>query len=107
MTKNNFEITAEYRNIRQDNCGGCLRLIKKLSFWRALWQITILTVLALVAFGCASPKTQIKEVLVPQKCEVTRKYRPQKSGEAVQDLQNALVYTELLEADLRVCRGEK
>ena len=107
MVVNKFEIAAEHRNIRQGSCGGCLRFIKRLAFWRMLWQFAILALLALVAFGCASPKTQIKEVLIPQKCEVSKKYRPAKSGEVVQDLQNALVYTELLEADLRICRGEK
>ena len=106
MVVNKFEIAAEHRNIRQGSCGGCLRLIKRLAFWRMLWQFPILALLALVAFGCASPKTQIKEVLIPQKCEVSAKIRPIYKGEVVEDLRQTLVYIELLEQDLQICRGE-
>ncbi len=105
MKVNSIYTAANHRNIKQGvGYSGYLRAIKAC---RVALQVVILAALALIALsGCAS-KTQIKEVLVPQKCEVSPKFRPAKSGEAVKDLQNALVYTELLEADLRVCRGER
>lgn len=48
-----------------------------------------------------------KEVLLPSKCEVVKRHRPPQSGSVVEQIARLLGYIELLEKDIKVCRGEE
>lgn len=83
------------------------KALKGRLFWIRVLQITFLTLLALFVFTACAGKCELKEVFVPVKCEVTPKIRPLFTNELVEDLRQTLIYTELLETDLRLCLGEK
>lgn len=83
------------------------KALKGRLFWIKALQITFLTLLALFVFTACAGKCELKEIFVPVKCEVTPKIRPLFTNELVEDLRQTLIYTELLEADLRLCLGEK
>ena len=68
--------------------------------------ISLTVLMALVLSGCAT-KVRYKEVLVPQKCEVSTKTRPLYTKNVVRDFKNVLIYTELLEQDIKICKGGK
>lgn len=105
---NNPYTASNRRNIKQGELNaGFARLIKSRKFWSVCLQVAFLLTLALIAFVGCSQKGIINEVYIPQKCEVTKKVRPLKTGQLVQDFKQTLIYTELLEQDLAVCRGEK
>lgn len=108
MVANKLYTATNHRNIKQGvGYGGCLRLMKRLKLCRIFFQMLILAALVLIAFSGCSEKIAYKEVYLPQKCELTPKARPLKTDKVTQDLKQALVYTELLEQDLAICRGEK
>ncbi len=98
-------ITQQNKAYKPSFLNGLFEGIKSRKAWQIALNLVILGLLAFMAFGCAA-KTEYKEVLIPQKCEVTKKIRPIYKGEVVEDLRQTLVYTELLEADLQICRGE-
>ena len=76
-----------------------------LKFWQRCLSVAFFIALTLIAFcGCAE-KVAYKEVFVPQKCSVLQKPRPAKTGELLKDFDTILIYTELLEQDLNICRG--
>ena len=105
---NNPYTARSRRNIKQGVLfAGFLRLMKSRKFWHAALQVAFLLTLALIAFVGCSQKGVINEVYIPQKCEVSKKPRPLYTGILVQDLKQTLIYTELLEQDLALCRGEK
>lgn len=105
---NNPYTARSRRNIKQGVLfAGFLRLIQSRKFWHAALQVAFLLTLALIAFVGCSQKGVINKVYVPQKCEVSKKPRPLYTGLVVQDLKQTLIYTELLEQDLALCRGEK
>ena len=105
---NNPYTARTHQNIKQgEKYAGFLRLMKSRKFWQATLQLFFLAMLAgFVLVGCAS-KSCLEEVYLPQKCAVSKKPRPLYTGLVVQDLKQALIYTELLEQDLALCRGEK
>lgn len=75
--------------------------------WRIVLHLVFFAMLALFAlYGCAQ-KLEYKEVFLPQKCEVSKKTRPPYTQNLSEDVKNILIYTELLEADLKLCLGEK
>lgn len=82
------------------------KALKGRLFWIKALQIAFLALLVLFVFTACAGKCQLKEVFVPVKCEVTPKIRPLFTGEVVADLRQTLIYTELIEADLRLCLGE-
>ena len=94
-------------NIRQSNglLARAVSFIKSRKALKFALNMAVLALLAFMALGCAE-KIEYKEVLIPQKCEVSAKIRPIYKGEVVEDLRQTLVYTELLEQDLQICRGE-
>ncbi len=55
--------------------------------------------------GCA--RVEYVEVLVPQKCNVAKRERPKQSFDMGKDVKNVLIYTQMLEVDIKKCRGEK
>ena len=64
-------------------------------------------VIALALSGCAATIHTPKEVLVPTKCDVPLREKPQKNASLTLYLKDILIYTEGLERDLNYCRGEK
>lgn len=67
-------------------------------------RISLCLFISLVFVGCG---VKYKEVLVPVKCSVSDKTRPLYTKNVVKDFKNILIYTELLEADLKICKGGK
>lgn len=65
----------------------------------------LLLLSALLLSGCA--RIEYVEVLVPQKCSVAKRERPSKSGKVSVDVKAIFAYTQALERDLKMCRGDK
>lgn len=55
--------------------------------------------------GCTTMRIY-EEVKVPIKCNIEPTPKPTYSNNLELDLQNILIYDELLQADLKVCMGE-
>lgn len=72
---------------------------------RLMFFITIL--LSLVLASC-STKRQIeyRQVLVPVKCEIPDRQRPSRQSDVLETLKAILIYTNLLEKDLKICKGK-
>lgn len=69
--------------------------------------LCIIPTLLLLA-GCSTKQPEIifKEVLVPTKCDVKQRNRPQQQKNIGKYLTEILIYVEGLERDLTYCRGE-
>ncbi|WP_300859995.1 hypothetical protein [uncultured Helicobacter sp.] len=67
-------------------------------------RISVLIALFLLC-GCI-PMRIYEEVKVPIKCNIEPTAKPTYSNNLELDLQNILIYDELLEADLKACMGE-
>ena len=48
-----------------------------------------------------------KEVYVPTKCDIQTTPKPTYTGKLEKDLQNILIYDEVIQKDLEFCRGTK
>ena len=59
----------------------------------------------LLLSGCA--RVVYEEVLIPTKCNVAKRERPSKSGKVSVDVKAIFAYTQALERDLKMCRGDK
>lgn len=63
--------------------------------------------LVLLLNACAyNTETIYKEVKIPVKCNIRRMERPTYKGELMIDLQNLLIYSDLIENNLNFCLGE-
>lgn len=101
--------TAQNKGVKTpllNECVGFKGILKAPKTYRIALQVLILAALILVGLSGCAAKIEYKEVLVPQKCEVTKKYRPAQTGDILGDFKGVLVYTEMLESDLAVCLGE-
>lgn len=68
----------------------------------------MLPLLSLVLFsGCALQSVKTTEVLIPTQCGVAKRERPSKSGKVNKDVIAIFAYTQSLEQDLKICRGER
>lgn len=65
----------------------------------------LLLLSALLLSGCA--RVEYVEVLIPTKCNVAKRERPKRSGKVNKDVIAIFAYTQALEQDLKMCRGEK
>ena len=102
-----FDDERTHRNEKKGRVFALItKALKNRRFYLVALHAVILATLALFALtGCAE-KCELKEVLVPVKCPVSPKTRPIFTRDIVADLRQTLIYTELLEADLKVCLGE-
>lgn len=82
------------------------KFLKQRRFWQRFLSLIFLAALLLIALSGCGEKVVFKEVLVPQKCSVSVKNRPLYTQDILNDTRNLLIYTELLECDLKACRGE-
>lgn len=82
------------------------KFLKQRRFWQSFVSFIFFATLLLIALSGCSEKVVFKEVLVPQKCSVSVKNRPLYTQDILNDTRNLLIYTELLECDLKACRGE-
>lgn len=63
--------------------------------------------LVLIFNACAyNTETIYKEVKIPVKCNIKRMPKPQYSNDLLKDLQNILIYSDLIENNLNFCLGE-
>ena len=73
-------------------------------------KYTLIFLIFLIIFitGCSvEPKIEYREKLVPVKCEIPKTELPAYTGDVFSDIPNILIYTEILEADIKQCTGEK
>lgn len=68
-------------------------------------SLLLLFLLMLLCTAC-SPITIYEEVKVPIKCTLPPTPKPTYSNNLEIDLSNILIYDELLQEDLKTCRGE-
>ena len=61
-----------------------------------------------LSFISCARETEIryKEVFIPSKCEIVKRHRPDTSGSVLEQIIKLLGYIELLEKDIKICRGE-
>lgn len=62
----------------------------------------VLIFICLLFVGCAS-NVVYRPTYIPTKCQIDLPKKPQKLGNEVKDIQNILIYTELLEFNLKFC----
>lgn len=72
-------------------------LIKSLLVFTAVLAIT----------ACAEPAVVYREVKVPVQCQIDKQNRPAYTGSLMEDFQNMLIYSEIIERDLDFCRTGK
>ncbi|MFP6109468.1 hypothetical protein ACLGA6_03185 [Helicobacter pylori] len=60
-----------------------------------------------VCFSACAKKIIYKEVKIPVKCDIIIPTRPSEHLEALEYLQALLIYTEMLENDLKFCTKNK
>lgn len=65
--------------------------------------ILLCSILALIIVGCSEPKIEYAEKKVPVKCEVKKNSLPAYTDDPLIDVPNILIYTEILEGDLKFC----
>ena len=63
----------------------------------------IIGLFAIFATGCSEPKIEYIEKKVPVKCEVKKNTLPAYTDDPLIDVPNILIYTEILEGDLKFC----
>lgn len=63
----------------------------------------IFVMLAIFITGCAAATTEYVEKKVPVKCEVKKTQLPAYADDPLVDVPNILIYTEVIEEDLRFC----
>ncbi|WP_394908909.1 hypothetical protein [uncultured Helicobacter sp.] len=63
--------------------------------------IILCGVIILLTAGCA--RNVYKEVYVPTKCQITPTPKPTYTGKLEKDLQNILIYDEVIQKDLEFC----
>lgn len=72
-----------------------------------LVNLSAALIIALAFSACSvEPKIEYREKLVPVKCDIPKTKLPAYTGVLEQDIPNILVYTEILEADLKQCTGK-
>lgn len=102
-----FDDERTHRNEKKGRVFALItKALKGRIFWIRLLNALILSAIALFVLTACAGKCELKEVLVPTKCPVSPKPRPIFTGDVVSDLKQTLIYTELLEADLKVCLGD-
>lgn len=70
-------------------------------------RLLLFIIIPLSLLGCASEVVQYKEVYLPQKCEVVKRERPKREGSLSFQVASIFAYVEVLEQDLKLCRGEE
>lgn len=94
-------------SVRESVIKQFITALKTRIFWRKCVSFIFFAFIIAIVLSACAEKIVYKEVLVPQICPVSEKTRPIYSKDIQKDLSNVLIYTELLEADLKVCRGQK
>lgn len=64
---------------------------------------------SLIFVGCSFKEVEVeyRNVYIPVRCDVPKRERPKKSNSIAENFKRILIYTEILEKDLKVCRGEE
>lgn len=71
---------------------------------KRLSSILAVSVLAGVLAGCATK--EYVEIAVPIRCDIETPSRPNQGENSYNTIKEILIYTELLEKALKVCKGE-
>ena len=66
-------------------------------------RLMICAVFAMVFAGCSTAQVEYVEKKVPVKCEVKKTQLPAYTDDPLVDVPNILIYTEVIEEDLRFC----
>lgn len=66
-------------------------------------RLTMCAVCAMVFAGCSTSQVEYVEKKVPVKCEVKKTQLPTHTDDPLVDVPNILIYTEVIEEDLRFC----
>ena len=76
-------------------------------WYRMKTIISLCIIFFLLLSGCAyNTETIYKEVKIPVKCNIKRMGKPTYKGDLMLDLQNLLIYSDLIENNLDFCLGK-